>query len=70
MNELLKLDTNTLKTLRRIEMNTVLAADQREKSVCEKLVIRNLSRNIPRQYSGLIHQADISGVFFPFLLLK
>lgn len=32
MNEFLTLDTNTLKTLRRIEMNTVLVADQTEKN--------------------------------------
>lgn len=32
MNERLKLDTNTLKTLKRIKMNIVLAADQREKN--------------------------------------
>lgn len=32
MNEHFKLDTNTLKTLKRIKMNIGMAADQREKN--------------------------------------
>lgn len=37
MNEFLKLDTNTLKTLRRIKMNTVPVADQTEKKQFVKI---------------------------------